>query len=160
MENWKIIESHPQYQVSDLGRIKRNEKLIKPYIMNKYLKVSLSLNGKVTKHYVHRLVACAFCIKSKDNQNDVAHFNGNPSDNRSINLRWATRSENMMDAMRHGTLANGEKNGQAKITKYDVIKMRERRSRGETFQSIANDYPVCRQTVQDAIHGINWSHIQ
>lgn len=37
------------------------------------------------------------------------HRNGNPADNRVENLRWGTQSENMLDAVEHGTHNNARK---------------------------------------------------
>lgn len=36
---------------------------------------------------------------------DVAHNNGDNTDNRAVNLRYATRSENEQDKFKHGTRA-------------------------------------------------------
>lgn len=37
---------------------------------------------------------------------DACHGNGDPNDNALTNLRWDTRSGNMLDASRHGRLGN------------------------------------------------------
>lgn len=159
MENWKNIENYPQYEVSDFGNVRRGSRYIKPWRQGKYLKISFSNNGIVTKEYIHRLVAIAFLGKPVSEKLDVAHNNGNPQDNRLSNLRWATRSENMADCVKHKTIARGEKNGHAKITANDVKEMRKLRAMGKTFERIAANYPICRQTVQDAVYGKNWKHV-
>jgi hypothetical protein len=48
------------------------------------------------------------------------HLNGNPQDNRLLNLAWGTASENR-DQRLHGTLLQGEKIWTAKLTKWNVL---------------------------------------
>jgi hypothetical protein len=52
---------------------------------------------------VHRAVALAFHGPPPESQPIVRHLNGDPSDNRPENLAWGTQSENMRDAVEHGT---------------------------------------------------------
>lgn len=61
---------------------------------NGYLYVSLTKNRKRRNHYVHRLVAEAFCEK-KETDVEVNHLNKIKTDNRSENLEWCTHQENM-----------------------------------------------------------------
>jgi hypothetical protein len=65
-------------------------------------KVTLTKNGVQTTHRVHRIVAEAFL--GYDSRN-VLHRNGDPSDNRLENLYYGTQSDNLLDAVRHGTHA-------------------------------------------------------
>lgn len=60
-----------------------------------------SLNGR--RYLVHRLVCEAFHGPAPEATMDVAHNNGNRTDNRAENLRWATRAENIADQRKHGT---------------------------------------------------------
>ena len=93
-EIWKDIEGYEGlYQVSNLGRVKRNGRILKPYFgTDKYYYVSLSKDSKVTKFKIHRLVAHAF-IPNPENKPTVDHINRNRIDNRVDNLRWATYTE-------------------------------------------------------------------
>lgn len=69
-----------------------------------HMRASLSVNGKSRALYVHRLVLEAFVGPCPEGM-EGCHNNGNPADNRLENLRWDTRSENVYDAVRHGTHA-------------------------------------------------------
>ena len=94
MEEWRDIPGYSKYQVSNLGNIRRDGKVLKKRInRGGYEHVSLSVSGVATNKRVHRLVACTF-IPNLENRGDVDHFNGKRNDNRVENLKWATRSEN------------------------------------------------------------------
>lgn len=57
------------------------------------------------KFRVNVLVLLAF-VSPRPTGADSCHCNGDPHDNRRANLRWDSRAANMMDASRHGRLAN------------------------------------------------------
>ena len=117
-EIWKPIPGYEgKYEVSDQGRIRsfrRNPKgyLLKPGRMPEgHLSVSL---GRKNSQCVHKLVLLAFVGLAPDGH-ECCHNNGNPADNRLENLRWGTRSENIKDAVKHGTwLTPGRIAGQIK----------------------------------------------
>jgi len=98
MEEWRIIDSNPDYQVSSTGLVRsikfNRVKVLRPALTNSgYWIISLTANGIQHSYKVHRLVALAF-IPNPDNKPQVDHINRIRTDNRVENLRWATRSEN------------------------------------------------------------------
>lgn len=126
----KEIPNFPGYFISKDGKIwsdpkKHNHKegkFLKPgKINNGYLIVSLCKNRKKYNRLVHRLVLETFvglCPKGMETR----HLNGNPADNRLENLQWGTYSDNVKDAIKHGTRVDnsGEKCYRAKLTERDV----------------------------------------
>lgn len=110
-EIWKDIAGYEGfYKVSNHGNVKSCERIvnhglgeayrtiksriIKPCSDNHgYHLVSLSKNGKVRKHKVHRLVAGAF-LPNPENKPTVNHINETKIDNHVSNLEWATYKEN------------------------------------------------------------------
>lgn len=119
LETWKPVPGYEGwYAASDQGRIKSVARrvfhptssllTIKERILCQietpqgYRSVRLSKDGKSTAYQVHRLVMLAFEGEPPHDE-EVCHNNGDRADNRLSNLRYATRSENMSDAVRHGT---------------------------------------------------------
>ena len=77
-------------------------------------------DGRVVCCYVHRLVATAF-VPNPDGKPDVDHIDGNPSNNRSENLRWVTRRENMHAAFaRRGNWLLTCKKPTRKVIRIDI----------------------------------------
>lgn len=134
MENWKDIpEWENYYEISDLGRVRskvrigytflgRREyggKVLKPIIAsNKYHVVNLTKRDPVyiRKQYsIHNLVLMAF-IGNRPKGWHGCHNNGDKSDNRLINLRWATALSNAEDKKKHGTIPRGEAHQNSRYT--------------------------------------------
>lgn len=72
---------------------------------------------------VHRLVAEAF-IGPVPMGMEVAHNDGDASNNHRPNLRYATSIENAGDKRQHGTVLRGEQVGNAKLTEATVREIR------------------------------------
>lgn len=110
-EKWReVLGYEGLYKVSNLGRIKSRNKLkVQQDNGRGYLVVHLNKNGKPKWHLVHRLVAQAF-IDNPQNKPTVNHKDGDRTNNKAINLEWATYSENNS----HSYRSNGRKSAVAK----------------------------------------------
>lgn len=114
-EEWRPIPGYEgAYEVSDLGRVRSLPRLVpagphggkrpipggllKPTIQHfGYAQVKLAGKSRL----VHWLVADAF-LGGRPEGMQVCHSNGDPGDNRAINLRVDTVASNMSDTVRHG----------------------------------------------------------
>ena len=104
-EEWRDIPGVPNYQASNVGRIKSLDRMVRckngtrlhtgriltPFISaaTGYLQVAIS-KKQVS---AHRLIARAWCDGFFTGA-WVDHINGVRNDNRPLNLRWVTASEN------------------------------------------------------------------
>lgn len=104
-EQWRRIAGW-NYDISSMGRV-RNAKtgLIRSndYDRHGYPRILLCNGPTVRKRFlVHHLVAAAFIGPKPDGQ-EVRHINDVRNDNRSDNLTYGTRSDNMYDSIRNGS---------------------------------------------------------
>lgn len=109
-ERWLPISGYEGvYEVSDLGRINslprrgRPARVLKPFAnASGHLLVDLCVDGKRWTRQVHLLVLEMFVGPTPEGM-ECRHLNGNPADNRLVNLKYGTRSENLHDSVLHGT---------------------------------------------------------
>lgn len=180
-ESWRSVKGYEEiYTISDLGHIKRiisgsgthTNKILKPQInIFGYLQITLCKNGYRKTLKLHRLVLEAF-IRNCPNEMECLHVDGNRCNNKLINLRWGTKSENAQDAIRHGTFSRlnsyGINNKMSKLTDDKV------RSILQLLQSGKNGHPgikwlqkeiavlfnVHQTTISYISTGKIWKHIQ
>lgn len=133
MEQWEDIEeTKGVYQVSNKGRVRRigtyknqftewkSEYILKPAIHQRgYLFVQLSVNNKILRRYVHRLVAQAF-IPNIENKETVNHINGDKTNNCVENLEWCTYLENNIHAFRVLGRTNKNNKSSKPVIQYDL----------------------------------------
>lgn len=96
----KAIKEHEEYLISDSGRVYslKSKKYLKPRKrLNVYYEIHLGRDNET--YLIHRLVADAF-IPNPNNLETVHHVNHVRGDNRAINLRWLSNSENASDAIK------------------------------------------------------------
>src|SRR5574344_1485189 len=101
---FKTIPIYPNYEVDENSNIrgKRFGKVIKPKLTGGSYSVGLCSNGMYWWHNVHRLCAMAWIGLPEGYESmDVAHNDGDRTNNHYTNLRWATRTENSHDRYAH-----------------------------------------------------------
>ena len=151
---------HPRYLVGEDGSvIGPYGRLRKPQLGPRgYLLLGVWINGKGVTAPVHIMVAEAW-HGSRPDGHEVAHGNGVSTDNRAVNLRWATPAANNADKIQHGTASLGGRHGGAKLTESDVRAIRDAYLAGTTQPVLAERYGVSVATVSDLVRGRTWSHI-
>jgi hypothetical protein len=115
MEIWKDIKGYEGlYQVSNEGRVKALSRVVKsrwgtPKPLKEkeirevvdslgYSRLSLSKDGKVKTHKIHRLVAEAFLV----GEGHINHIDGNKQNNQVSNLEFCTSKQNHNHAFESG----------------------------------------------------------
>lgn len=172
-EEWRDVpEWEGFYQVSSLGRVRSMDRVVTQRsrwgiqnrtmrgkllklnsCTNQYLSVSLSKPGEKPKLcLVHRLVAFAF-HGNPPTGHEVCHANGIRTDNRSINLRWDSRSLNHKDKLKHGTDSRGEKNGMCKLNAQEILEIR---SSTLTLKELSGKYGVSQGTLSQIRSFKSW----
>lgn len=124
MENWKKLPGFAhEYEVSDHGRVrsldrtlylvsktgnrferKQPGKVLSPFKANPTGHVQVKLGN--TSRYVHTLVLLAF-VGPRPWGHVTLHLNHIPHDNRLVNLRYGTYSENILMDFEVGTRKRG-----------------------------------------------------
>jgi|SRR5687768_5126589 len=136
-EIWKDVSAHPRYQISNLGRLKRNGIIVSPW-PNSTKKPYLICKIDGRKHLIHRLVAVAFIRNPNPSEyNQVNHLNGLKQDNRVVNLEWCNNRMNQQHAVKIGLHKpmEGDINGAAKIFGIGYGTIRDIRN-GKNWQNL------------------------
>ena len=109
-ELWRVIPgTSGLYSVSSLGRVQGPRRMLRPDVRKDgYSVVTMKVDGKRLRRYVHRLVAEAFVGDIPPNA-EVCHNDGDNSNNAATNLRIDSISENRKDTIRHGRNVNVNK---------------------------------------------------
>ncbi|MDM4221800.1 NUMOD4 motif-containing HNH endonuclease [Klebsiella pasteurii] len=167
-EIWKpVVGYEGRYEVSNLGNVRSLSNYrkglfhnnIAHFIQNKgYHYVSIrDADGKSKRLAVHRIVLEAFVGPRPDGK-QIAHWNGDPSDNRVENLRWATSKENIADRSRHGRTAIGENAGSAKLDRKAVKTIKRLNNLGLSACEVAHLACVNPSTIISIWQGESWKH--
>lgn len=118
MEEWKDINGYKgYYQISNIGNVRSlrrsasmkngvrrtyQGRVLKPALdgRKRYLQVNLSKNAVSKMHQVHRLVGKSF-VDGYFDGGEIDHIDTNTTNNNASNLKWTTRSGNMLNPITH-----------------------------------------------------------
>jgi len=135
-EIWKDIDGFNDYQVSNLGRVKSlkfgKEKILNGSNAGKgYRMVIIRNKDEKLIQLIHRLVLSTFDRLPKNNE-ECDHIDRNRLNNRIDNLRWVTRTQNMINRKSYG-----------EIDKYKgVSKLNRKRPNGEVYFYITSQITI------------------
>lgn len=160
-EIWKDIPGYEgRYQASTEGKIRsltrqvpiangftrlKQGRVLKPGRYCKAGHLSVVLGHKAPGTPVHQLVALTFLGPCPYGQ-EVLHNNGDPTDNRVENLRYGTRTANILDVYRVGKPWR-------KLTADDVVAIRKEAASGTKRSTIAEKYGISATYVSSVIAG-------
>jgi len=104
LEEWKFLKYQNQsnYEISSHGRIrsKRKAEMVFRYHEFGYPQVELRIEGRRKLCNIHKLVAEHF-IPNPLSLPIINHIDGNPLNNKVINLEWCTQSHNINVSEKH-----------------------------------------------------------
>jgi hypothetical protein len=191
-EEWRpVVGYEGYYEVSNTGKVKSLARTCRSRgngtrsVLERVLKPSITSHGRLVVRlqrlhkdddaimpYVHSLELTAF-IGPRPPGMECRHLNGDPQDNRLINLTWGTRQENANDKMRHGTQAKGDSHyartqpwrvargdcqGCVKLTKWNIlIDIPILSARGWPQRWIAKEFSVHYSTIHAVFTGKTWA---
>lgn len=164
-EEWKLVGGHPNYVVSNYGRVFSitSKRLLTQFNNGLgYVYVTFRVSGGGRKNmYVHRLVASSF-IHNPEDKPQVNHKDGNKSHNHVTNLEWVTAKENQRHSVNIGTYSPtfGETNGMHKLKERDVIEILKRLSVGERVGELAKEYGVRHTAISRIKTGTRWAFLK
>jgi hypothetical protein len=169
---WRTIPGFPEYEVSEFGDVRRCApgnsnackvgKVLRPSKVGYklcYYRFILMNDGQRHSMRAHRAVALAFLGEPPSPRHQIAHFDGNPSNNHFSNLRWATSSENAADKVRHGTQPIGERAGPLKFTRKSVINVRSGFAAGMSQRKLAALYGTSHSHISRIVKRKLWRHV-
>lgn len=172
-EIWKpVIGFESFYLVSSLGKIKslaridslghkRVEKMLSPHKdSHGYMIVGLTVNGRTVYRKVHNLMLQAFVGPAPTPKHIGRHLNDVSTDNFLPNLAWGTLKDNVVDRVRNGHCAKGEKIANSVLNENKVKDIRLLFSMGKSVAEIAREYGVDWNTISYVVKGRTWKHVQ
>jgi hypothetical protein len=171
MEKWRNIPGYPNYEASDLGRIRSIERVnqfghkLESKILSYHLSpkgyLCVSVGDRLTigrTKRLHRLVALAF-LPNPEKLSQVNHKNGNKSDNRIENLEWISNSNNKKHAVANSLYAYGSKHGRSKLKEQEVKAIKFLIKRGVFYKCIAPLFNVSKHTIDAIATRRLWRHV-
>jgi len=176
----KPIPDFPDYLISESGivysiaeranRGRPKKPVIKSqWICFGYKAVSLQVNGRSCKRFVHNLLLETF-VGSRPKGHQCRHLDSNPLNNNLSNLKWGTRSENQMDRLSVGRDNRGSKHGMSKLTESQVKEIRDmgvaanknirKIDNGGDYKRISEKFNVSKTTVESIVVGRTWGWLR
>lgn len=148
-EQWRPVTRFPQFMVSDLGRVRnRNGSIKRTPVGNHGYPVAGLWDGQRTHAIpVHQLVCEAFHGPRPSPAHQVAHGDGDRTNNQAFNLRWATAAENAADTTMHGRHSKGEDCSYAKLTARNVAEIRAAPKRSGECARLAAKFGVTKNHI-------------
>ncbi len=154
-----MFPTDDKYEISDKGRIRNKTtlKVLRPSSSGSGYLLFPRYKGKVfSGMYVHQAVALAF-IGERPEGYDVSHIDGDKMNNCLSNIKYESKKENCYRKREHGTHNNGDKNGQAKLTREQVNEIRELYTTGEySHAKLGKMFFVSSATIGRAVNYVSW----
>lgn len=159
-ETWKPIPGYPNYEASDLGRVRRTtdtSRYLSGYVLTSYVRngrypeVGLCEGGHSTNIFVHQAVVLAF-VGPPPAGMEIRHLDGDKLNCRLDNLKYGTHKQNSEDRYRLGEQ-------QTKLDLDKAEEIRELHTKGESMGLLAKRYNVSSTAIWNVVHYRTWKHV-
>jgi hypothetical protein len=126
-----------------------------------YLQVNVTDDqGRSSKQNIHTLITLAF-LGERTKGHVVRHLDGNPDNNHISNLAYGTPTDNVRDAMRHGTQVKGSRVHGAILSELQVTEIKlALLETPDNYVVIAKRYGVTKHTIYEICRGSQWKHVE
>lgn len=171
MTTYARIPGFPNYRVSDQGNVESKYQRGSRRLSDSWGPLKSRPGGRKGKEYlgvvlcngphirksvrIHRLVAELFVARPPSAE-CVRHLDGDRFNNAASNLSWGTYKDNEQDKKRHGTWYD---RCSGKLSRDQVLGIRELVRVGATHQTVAKKYGVSRPTITRTVNRKIWKHI-
>lgn len=163
-EYWLPIAGFAGYFVSDCGRVCSVDRIVNGKIQHgRVLRPGVAKSGHLSvvlgrgnTRQVHALVLQEFRGPCPAGHEGL-HADDDPANNRILNLRWGTRSDNLHDAVRNGKKAIGVDISQAKLND-DAVRV-IRANPLASLTSLGNRFGVSAAAIKQVRDGVTWRHV-
>ena len=169
-EEWRPLPAYPGYEISNHGRLwsswQRGKRWPPGLRQGRVMKIGYrryvlqGSEGERCERTAHTLVAETF-IGPRPEGLYVLHGDGDKLNNHVDNLRYGTPSENLLDAVDHGTLQVGEDHADALLTEDQVHEIRRLLSTTDLgYAEIGERFDVKFGAVRSIHRGWTWKQLE
>jgi HNH endonuclease len=123
-----------------------------------HLSVNLHRHRRKIRRFIHHLVLEAY-VSERPPGAICCHWDGDPANNRSSNLRWDTYKSNCDDMLRHGNRRRGETGTSARLKEGEVREIRRLMAEGSSPDELAARFGVGSPNIKAIACGRTWRHI-
>lgn len=174
MNDWKPLAIDGfanDFEISIHGQIRRvaghdcagrfrKEKLIKQYTSRSGYRFScIAANHVKRTVLIHRALLMSFVGSPPELHFQCNHKDGNKTNNALENLEWVSPSGNHIHAIENGLKPIMERHYKAKLTRVDVLEIRDRHKNGETCLSISKDHDCTPENIDRIVKRLTWKYI-
>lgn len=172
-EEWHPVEGYEGlYDISNFGNVRSylkpgnhsHKKSSEPRVMSTGNRkgrrtVALTKCGQYKTVRVAKLVAQSF-LGPQPAGTEIAHLNGNETDDRASNLTYCTHKENESHKKIHGTCAIGERNGASKLCGWKVAEIRYLLQKGIHQRKLSRLFDISPEIVSSITAGELWPQVE
>jgi HNH endonuclease len=163
---WRPMPGFSKYEVGNAGEMRRIEtgrvlRACRTARARDRLHVTLMNDDNLPRSVTLQIAVClAFHGEKPSPRHQAAHRNGDPNDNRSGNLRWATPEENQADRILHNTDVRGEEVHGSKLKEEQIPIIRRLLGLHVPYKVVAHAFQVDTNAIFLIGKGHTWAHVE